>query len=80
MSVSFEAFSNWRRIILASASGRFELPSSIFLLLQISDGLILQYLEKYKHRMNELEAFNMVTSQYLRNGFVCSCWSIAEQC
>ncbi|KAJ6651391.1 hypothetical protein lerEdw1_020964 [Lerista edwardsae] len=37
---------------------------------KISDGLILQYLEKYKHRMNELEAFNMVTSQYLRDCFV----------
>ncbi|XP_070803453.1 probable methyltransferase-like protein 25 [Pituophis catenifer annectens] len=27
---------------------------------KISDSLVLEYLEKYKHRMNELEAFNML--------------------
>lgn len=28
--------------------------------LQIPDSCIMDYYEKYKHRMNELEAFNMV--------------------
>uniref|UniRef100_A0A2D4LA84 Uncharacterized protein n=1 Tax=Micrurus spixii TaxID=129469 RepID=A0A2D4LA84_9SAUR len=27
---------------------------------KISDSLVLEYFEKYKHRMNELEAFNML--------------------
>lgn len=28
--------------------------------LQLPDSCIMDYYEKYKHRMNELEAFNMV--------------------
>uniref|UniRef100_A0A8C8SL89 Methyltransferase like 25 n=1 Tax=Pelusios castaneus TaxID=367368 RepID=A0A8C8SL89_9SAUR len=42
---------------------------------KVSNSCIMDYYEKYKHRMNELEAFNMVKSQDLKHYLDNIAWS-----